>query len=100
MFEKSFNMCQIARYQTGNVFMKEYFRELLDNIDFELKCPFKKRIYRRSQGPIYNLNSTGLSLPKFADYEKEYLLITSFGTKINGRIEEITHIENTFKLVI
>ena len=97
IFEKNFNMCMIGRIQKGNVFMKEFFRQLLDNIDFVVKCPFKKGVYKRAASAIYNINSTGLSIPSFITNDKEFMLIQTFSTRVNGKIEEILVIEFTYK---
>ena len=99
IFEKYFNMCMIARIQTGNIFMKEFFRELLENIDFVMKCPFKKGVYRRKPNSYYNINSTGLSVPAFITYEKDFKLVQTYSTRVNGRIDDIVHLEYTLKLV-
>ncbi|CAO1393211.1 unnamed protein product [Diamesa hyperborea] len=100
LFDKNFNMCIIARIRSTNIFMKEFFRELLDNLDFEIKCPFKKGTYRREANTLYNINSTGLSLPKFITSDKEYMVIHSYGTRVNGKMEEVIHAELTYRLVL
>ena len=98
IFEKNFNMSMIARIQTGNVYMKDFFRYLLENIDFVIKCPFKKGVYKRSANPYYDLNSTGLNIPSFIKNDKEFIQVLTFNTKVNGRIEDILIMEFYYKL--
>lgn len=99
IFEKNFNMCLIARIQSGNIFTREFFSKLLENIDFVIKCPFKKGVYRRKTSRVHTEDDIKLNVPAFITYEKEFMLITTYSTRISGRIEDIVHIEAGFKLV-
>lgn len=93
-------MCFIGQTRSGNVFMREFFRELLEKVDFEIKCPYKKGVYKRLPNAYYNVNSTGVSVPSFITSDKEYMLILSFATKVLGKLEEVIYIEFTYKLII
>lgn len=92
-------MCLIARIQSGNIFTREFFSKLLENTDFVVKCPFQKGVYRRKSTEVYTVNDTKLSVPAFITYEKEFMLITTYSTRLSGRVEDIVHIEAAFKLV-
>lgn len=39
---RTIDFCDIDDYINGNVFFKSFLSHLLDNLQFELKCPFKK----------------------------------------------------------
>ena len=99
-FEKNFNMCQIARNRAANIFLKDFFRELLENIDFKIKCPFKKGVYRRTSSKYYSATSTGLSIPSFVDQSQKFMYTSTYSTRINGHVEDIVHQELTFAIII
>ena len=74
------------------------------NIQFEMKCRFKKGVYQRNSKEILNLTSTFTSdrrlfIPSFVNYDKEFMVKMTYSTKVDGYAETITDIEESHKFV-
>lgn len=101
-FDQNINLCKVVR--NPNIFAREFFKRMIKDIQFEVKCPFKKGVYRRDPIEIFNLSTTlaadkRLSVPSFINYDKEFMIKMTFTTRVNGYQEQIADIEETNKFV-
>lgn len=103
-FDQNFNMCKLARTRSQNIFVREIFKTMLTNIEFELKCPLKKGVYQRGQQQMFNYTSTFTSdkrliIPSFLNYDMEFMIKTTFSTISDGNSETIADFEEIYKFV-
>lgn len=86
-----------------NIYLRKIFNSLIRNIQFEIKCPFKKGVYEQVSKTKLKITTSltdgGLYVPSFINYDKEFMLTLTYSTKFDEYSETLAEVEERHKFV-